>query len=116
MLMTEARAESLVQSVESEIQATMTPEQIVALRKAARRHPWTHHPVNIRFSLPLPFGRYYIRVVAGPERRSPDRRASDRSAARRFPLGGLLLFIAAGMLVGLAGLMIFMVSNGLIAL
>lgn len=116
MLMTEARAETLVQSVESEIRATMTPEQIVALRDAAHRHPWNHHPVNIRFSLPLLFGRYYFRLVAGPERRSARRLASDRSADRRSRLGGMLLFIAAGMLVGLTGLIIFMVSNGLIVL
>lgn len=45
---------------------------------------WTsEHPLNIRMSIPLFFGRYYVTVVAGKERRARARLALDR---RQHPL------------------------------
>lgn len=47
-------------------------------------HDWTsEHPLNIRMSIPLIFGRYYITVVAGKERRARARLAIDK---RQHPL------------------------------
>jgi hypothetical protein len=47
-------------------------------------HEWTsEHPLNIRMSIPLIFGRYYITVVAGKERRARARLALDK---RQHPL------------------------------
>ena len=64
---------------------------------------WSNrHPVNIRLSLPLPFGRYYLTVVAGKERRSPKRLQSER---RKHPLvttGNLVFLFFLGTLAGLA--------------
>ena len=40
---------------------------------------WSNqHPINLRTSIPLPFGRWYVTLVAGPERRSKDRLSSER--------------------------------------
>ena len=45
---------------------------------------WTSdHPLNLRMSIPLVFGRYYITIVAGKERRARARLAMDR---RQHPL------------------------------
>ncbi|MGI9434121.1 MAG: hypothetical protein ACR2Q4_04710 [Geminicoccaceae bacterium] len=45
---------------------------------------WTaDHPLNVRISIPLFFGQYYVTVVAGKERRTRARLACDR---RQHPL------------------------------
>ena len=66
---------------------------------------WTpNHPVNFRISIPLLVGRYYVTIVAGPERRNAVRRRDER---RRHPMitAGNLFFIAVlGSVVGLAAL------------
>ncbi len=43
----------------------------------------SEHPLNVRVSLPLGFGRYYITIVAGKERRTRARLALDK---RQHPL------------------------------
>ena len=51
------------------------------------------HPLNIRVSIPLGVGRYYITLVAGKERRARARLALNR---RQHPLAtpGNVLFLA----------------------
>ena len=39
---------------------------------------WGQHPLNLRVSLPLPFGRWYVTLIAGPERRRKERRIEER--------------------------------------
>ena len=83
----------------------------------ARSREWSSgHPVNIRLSLPLLFGRFYITIVAGRERRSRERLAAE---ARKHPLataGNLLFLTAFGTIAGLAGLaLIQIVIRGLFA-
>lgn len=56
---------------------------------------WAGHPVDIRLSLPLPFGRYYVTLVAGPERRSATRRAEDRQHRRLASFGNVLFVLAS---------------------
>lgn len=64
---------------------------------------WTSdHPLNLRMSVPLPFGRYYITVVAGRERRA---RARLSLVRRQHPLStpGNILFLFLLGLVTIAG-------------
>lgn len=64
----------------------------------------SEHPVNLRVSIPLLFGRYYVTLVAGKERRSAARRAVER---RKHPVavpGNAILLLVLGILCGLAGL------------
>lgn len=63
----------------------------------------SNHPINLRLSIPLPFTRVYLTVVAGPERRSAARRAQDRLAHPRGRAGNLLFVAGVGAMVGLAG-------------
>lgn len=69
------------------------------------RWAWSNaHPINLRLSIPLPTGRYYVTLVAGRERRGFARRAAD---ARRHPLvtwGNVMAIFVLGCVSGLATL------------
>ncbi len=75
----------------------------IANRKTPGGVPWDgDHPINLRLSIPLPFKRYYVTLVAGEERRSPERRAEER---RKHPIkttGNLAVLMAAGTVVGIS--------------
>lgn len=71
---------------------------------------WVAHPVDIRLSLPLPFGRYYLTLVAGPERRSSDRLANDRRERPLMTFGNFLFLFASALginCLALAGLLVY---------
>lgn len=71
---------------------------------AARTVAWGSHPVDLRLSIPLPFGRYYVTIIAGKERRGGERRATER---RRHPIlrfANIAVLVAIGSILGLAGL------------
>ncbi len=64
---------------------------------------WTpDHPLNIRISVPIGFGRYYVTLVAGKERRARARLAIDR---RQHPLDtpANTLFLAFIVTIATAG-------------
>ncbi len=67
----------LLSRLPAEVRDRLSPEMQTMISIAAADRPWKTHPVDIRFTLPLPFGPYYVTVVAGRERRSPTRRAVD---------------------------------------
>ena len=73
--------------------------------KAKAAQDWSNdHPINFRVSTPLPFGRYYIAVIAGRERRSATRLAQER---RKHPLltgGNVMFMFVIGTVCGLAAL------------
>ncbi|MGI9510128.1 MAG: hypothetical protein ACR2QJ_12365 [Geminicoccaceae bacterium] len=71
-------------------------------RLYAGREWSTGHPLNIRVSIPIGFGRYYAAIVAGKERRARARLALDR---RLNPLDtpGNVLFIAFVATIATAG-------------
>ncbi len=68
----------------------------------AGRHWGTDHSLNIRVSVPLGIGRYYVTLVAGKERRARARLAVDR---RQNPLDtpGNVMFLAFIVTVATAG-------------
>lgn len=66
-----------------EILAGLSARQKSAIAAAADVRGWQPHRVNIRLTLPILPRRWYLTVVAGPERRSAQRRQVER---RRHPL------------------------------
>jgi hypothetical protein len=77
---------------------------------AAGDRVWMAHPVDIRLSLPLPFGRYYLTLVAGPERRSRRRLADDRQRRPLATLGNLVFFFFSALginALAMLGLLIY---------
>ncbi len=119
MVIGEVRAERLMRWIEPGVRDTLTPEQVAAIRAAAERNPWEGHPVDIRFTLPLLFGRYYVTLVAGRERRSSARLAAEREA-HPLILPGNVLFVAAAtvvsVLAGMAAIAALIVASGVLAL
>ena len=95
--------------------AVETQANDAAPATAVSGRPWGNdHPVNIRLSLPLLFGRYYVTIVAGRERRSHQRRIDER---RKHPLvtaGNLVVMAAFGTVVGLGAL--YLIQTGTRAL
>jgi hypothetical protein len=77
-----------------EIHSRLTPDIREALAQAVAPPRWRDHPIDIRFSIPLPFGRYYVALVLGPERRNDERRKAE-STARRVMTPANLFFILA---------------------
>ena len=72
-------------------------------RQQPGAEPWlSDHAVNLRVTLPLLFGRYYLAVVMGKERRSEARLASERKKHPLITLGNVLLMLGCGTVVGLA--------------
>lgn len=72
-------------------------------RKAPGGVPWeSDHPVNLRLSVPLPFGRYYLTIVGGKERRSVERRVQDRLQHPVVRKGNIVFLAALGTMLGLA--------------
>ena len=119
MVIGEVRAERLMRWIEPRVRETLTPEQVAAIRKAAEHNPWQGHPIDIRFTLPLLFGRYYVTLVAGRERRSNARLATERQA-HPLILPGNVLFIAGAtvvsVLAGMAAIAALVLAFGILAL
>jgi hypothetical protein len=65
-------------------------------------HGWGPHPVNIRVTIPFPFGRWFFTLVGGPERRDPTRRAIERQKHPLFTLGNLFFLFVVGAVIGTA--------------
>lgn len=75
---------------------------------------WTSdHPLNIRMSIPIGIGRYYVTLVAGKERRARARLAVDR---RQNPLDKpanviFLAFVATIATAGSLTILYFMLAH-----
>ena len=82
-----------------------------AARTIAGGENWGPHPVNLRLSIPLLFGRYYLTVVAGKERRHPERRADERRKHPLLTFGNLVAMFGLGTVCGLALLGLFQLAG-----
>jgi hypothetical protein len=68
----------------------------------AARRGWGQHPINIRMSLPLLFGRYFVTLVAGKERRRAARLEAERQKHRLDTTANNTVLFLAGLTTGLA--------------
>lgn len=78
MMLNEVRAELFLRRLPQDVRASLSREQESALRLAAAGRAGDSHLLDIRLSIPTPWGRYYFALFGGRERRSAARRASDR--------------------------------------
>jgi hypothetical protein len=112
MLMGEVRAEGLLRAIDPVVRAGLSLKQEDAIRTAARQDVWKRHPVDIHMALPTPFGRFYLALVGGRERRSAARLAVERN---RHPLAGAGNLAMVGIViatVALAGLEVYGIFAG----
>ena len=97
--------------LEQETREELSDNSSASLRKSPGGEPWGNdHPVSIRLSIPLLFGRYYVTIVAGKERRSGERLASERKKHPLMKLGNLVVMAACGTICGLAALSMFQLA------
>jgi hypothetical protein len=54
--------------VPPEIAATFSPDQLAAVQRAFGMRYAAEHAVDVRRSVPLPWGRYYLVLLAGRDR------------------------------------------------
>lgn len=107
MMMNEVRAELFLRRLPQEVRSSLSREQEQALRTAAAGGAANPHPVDIRISVPTPWGRYYLALFGGREKRSAARRASDRrlrplaTTANVLFIGGGLALVCFLLLIGL---------------
>jgi len=85
----------LLSRLPADVRSRLSPEIQTMLAVAAADRPWRTHPVDIRISVPLPFGSFYLTLVAGRERRSPVRRAVDAQGRRLVRFGNVMFVLAA---------------------
>ncbi len=98
--------------LEQETREEWSDNSSASVRKAPGGEPWGNdHPVNLRFSIPLPFGRYYVTLVAGKERRGADRLASERRQHPLLTFGNVAVFFGLGCVCGLALLALFQLAS-----
>jgi hypothetical protein len=107
MMLNEVRAELFLRRLPPGVRSSLSREQELALRQAAAGKAADPHPLDIRLSVPTPWGRYYFALFGGRERRSAARRASDRrlrplaTTANAQFVGGAVAAISVLLLVAL---------------
>jgi hypothetical protein len=105
------RVEEQVRRLSSEIGGDDRGTPGTAQRSAPGGESWDRHPVNLRLSIPLPFGRYYVTLVAGKERRDAERLASERRKHPLLTFGNVAVFFGLGCVCGLALLALFQLAS-----
>ena len=79
-MMNEVRGELFLRRLPPEVRDGLSPAQVAAIRAAAGAgRESRHHRLDLEFGLPTPWGRYYVAIFAGPERRG----SAPPGAARR---------------------------------
>lgn len=107
LMMNEVRAELFLRRLPAPIRSSLTQEQEAALRQAAGGRGINSHPIDLRLSIPTPWGRFYVAVIGGRERRSAARRASDgrlrplATTANALFIGGMAAGLCLVVLLGL---------------
>ena len=115
MLVAEARAEELLRNIDERVREGLTGEQLAAIRAAAQTTKWSHgHPVDLRVTLPSPFGQIFLAFVAGREQRHPRRRSLDRALVSPFTPGNLLFCAGCIAVAGLAGVCLIALLGGIL--
>lgn len=65
--------------------------------QASHPREWRgHHRINLRATLPLPFGKWYVTLVAGPERRRKERQKDERKKHPLETLPNLMFLLSIG--------------------
>ena len=89
-------ADAILEKLPSDVRATLGPDQVVALRRAANDVSWSSHKVNIRLTIPTVFNKYYLVILGGRERRDRDRIAAERRRHPLYTLSNLLFLLGVG--------------------
>lgn len=70
--------EKFCSRIPADVAETFTDAQLQAIQQVFGPKARSHHPLDLRLSLPLPKQRIYLVLLGGKERRSPQRRQAER--------------------------------------
>lgn len=84
----------LLSRLPEDVRERLPPEVQTMIAIAAADRPWRKHPVDIRLTIPTPFGGFFMTLVAGRERRSDVRRQIERRERPLTRLGNVLFVLA----------------------
>jgi len=84
--------------IPKDVASSFTDAQLDAVKRAFGARNWGAHRIDVRFSIPLPWRRYYVVFLCGPERRDPERLHLERILR---PLNWLSLAFAVAAFVAL---------------
>ena len=66
--------EGFIEPIPAHVRETFSPQQLAGLQYALERRTWRRHPLDIRVTIPLLwFGRFYVVLVGGKDRRQNSR-------------------------------------------
>jgi hypothetical protein len=105
--------EQLLAHVPPETVATFTTAQLNVLKQASSNLGWKKHTIDIRLSIPILVSRFYLVILAGPERRSCKRLHEERG---KYPVWTFTNLIAISGFFGLLTLSVLGVSQILLPL
>ncbi|PSN15461.1 hypothetical protein C7293_07225 [filamentous cyanobacterium CCT1] len=107
--------ERMLGQMDPAIARSFTESQREALQASLASTLWQNHAVDIRLSIPLLLQRYYLVVVAGPEKRSRERRQQDqatRSVSGQMVVAVAVTALSLGVLAVLMQLTQHQTGNG----
>jgi hypothetical protein len=99
--------EQLFAKIPQEITDTFTEEQLEAIKKAFGSRSWTRHPLDLRVSIPIPGLRFYLVLLAGPERRAKQRLQYERSVYSLWTPGNIVFLMGFLMILLTSGFTTF---------
>lgn len=102
--------------IDPETAASFTPRQLAAIHLAFALRSLPCHSLDLRRSLPTPWGRIYLAIIAGRERRGTARRISDRAirgAGLALDLALVLAVLFLVTVIGAGGLYLAKMSLGI---
>nr|WP_298687356.1 hypothetical protein [uncultured Dongia sp.] len=109
MLMDEVRGEAFLRKLPQDIRDSLTPAQTDAISRVAQGTIQRRHPIDLRLSMPLPFGeRAYAVFLIGKEKRSAARRTLEKQLRPTDRLSQIVVFglgLAAFTLAAFIGLL-----------
>jgi hypothetical protein len=89
--------ENFFKQIAPQIAQSFTIDQLAAVKMVYGAQAWGRHAVDVRFSFPFFWERFYVVFVAGRDKRAAARRAVDRKVHPLVTFGNTIasiLFIA----------------------
>jgi hypothetical protein len=89
--------ENFFKQIAPQIAQSFTVDQLAAIKMVYGTQAWGRHAVDIRFSFPFFWERYYVVFISGRDKRAAARRAVDRKVHPLVTIGNTIatiLFIA----------------------
>lgn len=86
---------------------TFSDDQLNAVKQAFGARSWGSHPVDIRYSTPIPLLRFYLVFLAGRERRSRQRLRNQRNMYPLWTPGNTVAIAIFGAMVATSAIALF---------